>query len=199
VEMLRAARAEGLPITVETCPHYLCFDAEQIPDGATEYKCAPPIRGHANREALWEALREGVIDLIATDHSPCPPEMKRKDTGDFFEAWGGIASLELGLSVVWTEARRRGFGISQVIQWMSTAPAKLAGLDSKGAIHAGCDADLALFDPDEEFVVDPSSLRHRHKLTPYAGHKLTGVVKRTWLRGQPIQLDGAPLGRLLKR
>jgi allantoinase len=197
VEMLRAARAEGLPITVETCPHYLYFDAEQIPDGATEYKCAPPIRDSANREALWEALREGVFDLIATDHSPCPPEMKRKDTGDFFAAWGGIASLQLGLSVVWTEARRRGFGIGDVIRWMSAAPAKLAGLDSKGAIEAGRDADLVLFDPDQEFVVDPGSLQHRHKLTPYAGHRLTGVVKRTWLRGQPVQLDGAPLGRLL--
>jgi allantoinase len=200
VEMLRAARAEGLPITVETCPHYLYFDAKQIPDGATEYKCAPPIRDDANREALWEALREGVIDLIATDHSPCPPEMKRKDTGNFFAAWGGIASLQLGLSVIWTEARRRGFGIGDVIQWMSAAPAKLAGLRGrKGAIEAGCDADLVLFDPDEEFVVDPGSLQHRHKLTPYAGRRLTGVVKRTWLRGQPVQLDGAPLGRLLKR
>jgi len=199
VEMLRAARAEGLAITVETCPHYIYFDAEQIPDGATEFKCAPPIRDGANREALWEALRKGVIDLIATDHSPCPPEMKRKDTGDFFAAWGGIASLQLGLSVVWTEARRRGFGIEQVARWMSAAPAKLAGLESKGAIAAGRDADLVLFDPDEEFVVDPGSLQHRHKLTPYAGRRLTGVVKRTWLRGQPVRLDGAPLGRLLKR
>jgi allantoinase len=125
--------------------------------------------------------------------------MKRKDTGDFFAAWGGIASLQLGLSVIWTEARRRGFGISQVIQWMSAAPAELAGLESKGAIEAGRDADLVLFDPDEEFVVEPGSLHHRHKLTPYAGRKLTGVVKRTWLRGQPVQLDSAPLGRLLKR
>jgi allantoinase len=199
VAMLRVARAEGLPITVETCPHYLCFDAGQISDGGTEFKCAPPIRDGANREALWEALHEGVIDLIATDHSPCPPEMKRKDTGDFFAAWGGIASLQLGLSVVWTEARQRGFGIDRVVKWMSTAPAELAGLRRKGAIRTACDADLVLFDPDEEFVVDPDLLQHRHKLTPYAGRRLAGVVKRTWLRGHPVELDGEPRGRLLKR
>jgi len=139
-----------------------------------------------------------VIDLIATDHSPCPLEMRRKDTGDFFAAWGGIASLQFGLSVVWTEARRRGIGIEQVAKWMATAPANLAGLESKGAIAAGRDADLVLFHPDEEFVVVPNSLQHRHKLTPYAGRRLTGVVKRTWLRGRLVDLDGAPLGRLLK-
>ncbi|MDP8981278.1 MAG: allantoinase AllB [Acidobacteriota bacterium] len=200
VEMLRAARGEGLPITVETCPQYLYFAAEEIPDAATEFKCAPPIRNAANRDALWEALRAGVIDLIATDHSPCPPEMKRRDTGDFFAAWGGIASLQLGLPAVWTEARRRGFGIEHVSKWMSAAPARLAGLEGrKGAIEAGCDADVVLFDPDAESTVDPGELLHRHKLTPYAGRKLTGKVRKTWLRAHRVQVDGAPQGRLLTR
>jgi allantoinase len=198
--VLKSARADGLPVTVETCPHYLTFDAGGITDGATEFKCAPPIRDAGNREALWDALREGVIDLVATDHSPCPPEMKRSDTGDFSAAWGGIASLQLGFAAVWTEARRRGFGIEQVARWMSAAPAKLAGLaHRKGAIRPGCDADLVLWEPAEEFVVDPAALHHRHKLTPYAGRRLAGVVKRTYLRGQPIELDQAPRGTILMR
>lgn len=178
---LRAARSEGLPITVETCPHYLVFDAEDIADGATAWKCAPPIRGRANRERLWQALQEGDIDLIATDHSPCPPEMKQ---GHFMEAWGGIASLQVALAAVWTEARRRGIGIERVAQWMSSAPARLAGLDRKGSIRLGMDADLVVFDPDAAFTVDPARLHHRHPITPYAGRELFGKVEATYVRGE---------------
>lgn len=178
---LRAARAEGLPITVETCAHYLFFDAEEIPDGATAWKCAPPIRSRSNRERLWQALFDGDIDLISTDHSPCPPSMKQ---GHFLEAWGGIASLQIAVAAVWTEARRRGIGIERVARWMSGAPATLAGIDSnKGAIAAGKDADLIVFDPDTTFVVDPARLFHRHPITPYAGHKLYGRVEATFVKG----------------
>jgi len=178
---LRAARAEGLPITVETCAHYLFFDAEEIADGATAWKCAPPIRSRANRERLWQALRDGVIDLISTDHSPCPPAMKQ---GHFMEAWGGIASLQIALPAVWAEARRRGIGIERVVQWMSSAPAKLAGIAAhKGAIETGMDADLIVFDPDAAFVVDPAKLFHRHPVTPYAGRELYGRVEATFVKG----------------
>src|ERR1035438_3458873 len=181
---LRAARAEGLPITVETCPHYLHFAAGEIPDGATLFKCAPPIRSRANRERLWQALNEGDIDLIATDHSPCLPEMKRRGNGSFREAWGGIASLQLALSIVWTDAKRRGVPLEQVARWMSEQPAKLAGLQNrKGAIRAGLDADLVVFDPDTTQQVDAARLEHRHPITPYAGETLEGVVEMTFVRG----------------
>ncbi len=184
---LRAARAEGLPITVETCPHYLHFDAEEIANGATLFKCAPPIRSRANRELLWKALTDGDIDLIATDHSPCPPEMKRRGDGSFLEAWGGIASLEVALPVVWTEAKQRGISLERIVQWMSEKPARLAGLDrSKGAIREGFDADLVVFDPDAERRIDPYALQHRHSITPYAGELLSGVVETTFLRGQKV-------------
>ena len=184
---LRLARAEGLPVTVETCPHYLHFGAEDVAVGATLYKCAPPIRSRANRERLWQALEDGDIDLIASDHSPCLPEMKSRGDGSFLEAWGGIASLQLALPVVWTEARRRGSSISQLARWMSTEPAKLAGLDDrKGAIREGNDADLVIFDPDTKFHVDPASLQHRHPITPYAGEMLSGVVEMTLLRGGKV-------------
>jgi allantoinase len=181
-----AAREDGLPLTVETCPHYLHFTAESIADRDTSCKCAPPIRGEANREKLWEALGDGVIDLIATDHSPCPPELKALDTGDFFAAWGGISSLQLGLSVVWRGARARGYSPERIAQWMSAAPAKLAGLDSKGAIEVGRDADFVVWNPDAEYEVAPAMLRHRHKVTPYIGSRLSGVVEATYLRGQKI-------------
>jgi allantoinase len=184
---LKAARAEGLPITVETCPHYLHFTAEDIPDGATLFKCAPPIRSRANRERLWQALLDGHIDLIATDHSPCPPEMKQRGGGSFREVWGGIASLQLGLPVIWTEARQRGISIEQVVRWMSQQPAKLAGLDRrKGAIGVGLDADLAVFDPDTKWQVDAARLQHRHPTTPYAGETLEGVVEMTFIRGEKV-------------
>ena len=184
VPLLRAARAEGLPITVETCPHYLCLSAEEVPDDATLFKCAPPIREAENREGLWAALREGVIDLVVTDHSPCSPELK--GDGDFIEAWGGIASLSLGLSSVWTHARARGVALAEVVEWMAAAPARMTGLTTKGALRAGCDADLVLFDPDAEFVVSPEHLHFRHKVSPWIGRSLRGKVTRTWLRGQPI-------------
>ncbi len=184
--ILRAAKARGLPLTVETCPHYLTFSAEEIPDGATEYKCAPPIRSGAEREALWQALIAGEIDLVASDHSPCPPNMKRTH-GDFFSAWGGIASLQLSLSAVWTGARSRGVPPERLSHWMSAAPARLAGLGAKkGAIAEGYDADIVVWDPDARFVVDPAKLFHRHPVTPYAGRELYGVVRATYVGGRLV-------------
>jgi allantoinase len=186
LDIVRTARARGLPLTVETCPHYLTFAAEEIPDGATEYKCAPPIRDEAERDALWEALIAGDIDLVASDHSPCPPEMKQTE-GDFFSAWGGISSLQLSLSAVWTGARARGVRPERIAQWMSAAPARLAGLQSrKGALAAGYDADIIVWDPKARFVVDPTQLLHRHKVTPYAGRELFGRVTATYRAGRRI-------------
>jgi len=200
VPMLQNARSGGLPITVETCPHYLVFNAEEIPDGATEFKCAPPIREAANRDSLWEALRSGAIDMVVSDHSPSPPTLKRREEGDFFGAWGGIASLQLTLPAVWSECRRRGFTIENLASWMCAAPAKLAGLaNKKGIIGSGHDADLVVWDPETEFVVDPGGLYHRHKLTPYAGMRLAGVVKRTYLRGMTVDPNGRPQGKMLRR
>lgn len=201
---LAAAKREGLPITVETCPHYLCLSAKDIPDGATEFKCAPPIREVANCERMWGALRSGMIDFVASDHSPCPPEMKCRDAGDFLRAWGGIASLQLGLSVLWTETYRRGCSLADVVRWLCSGPARLAGLDRrKGAIAAGCDADFVVFDPDATWRVDPEKLFHRHKLTPYAGRDLRGAVRATWLRGKKIyngaSFSGEPCGKILLR
>jgi allantoinase len=199
LEFLRAARSRRLPVTVETCPHYLAFRAEEIPDGATEFKCAPPIREANNCEALWEGLRDGDIDMIVTDHSPCPPQMKQKSTGDFFAAWGAIGSLQLSLPVVWTEANRRGFKEEDIARWMAAAPARLAGLSNKkGKIAPGYDADFVVWDPAEEFTVKPENLCHRHKLTPYASRRRCGVVKETYLRGQPISSACQPVGRILR-
>jgi allantoinase len=179
-----AARAGGVRVTVETCPHYLHFAAEDVPDGATEYKCAPPIRGRDGREALWRGLVDGAIQHIASDHSPCPPARKRRDTGDFMAAWGGIASLQLTLPVVWTGARARGIPLERLGEWLSAAPARLVGLERrKGAIEPGRDADLVVWDPDSAFTVDGAALLHRHPLTPYDGARLHGVVHATWLRG----------------
>jgi allantoinase len=204
LELFEQARAERLPVSVETCPHYLTFAAEEIPDGATEFKCAPPIRSRDNAERLWEALGAGLISLVASDHSPSPPEMKCRDTGDFLRAWGGIASLQLSLSVVWTEARRRGHSLADLAEWMCAAPARLAGLEQrKGAIAAGRDADLVVWKPDATFAVDPAGLHHRHRLTPYAGRVLAGVVEATFLRGRKIyesgRLAAEPAGTLLLR
>jgi allantoinase len=188
--LLRSARAEGLPLSAETCPHYLRFAAESIPDGATAFKCAPPIRDEENREALWDALAEGVIELVASDHSPCTPGLKQMEAGDYMAAWGGIAGLQLALPVVWTEARRRGHTLIDIARWMSAAPARLAGLSAKkGAIAAGRDADLCVFADEERVVVTPELVRHRHNVTPYAGATLFGRVYATYLRGERV-FDG---------
>jgi allantoinase len=192
---LKKARATGLKITVETCPQYLWFAAEEIPDGATEYKCAPPIRSAANREALWQALTEGVIDMVATDHSPCPPELKHRDSGRFDQAWGGIASLGLALPVVWTGLHQRGGGLELLAKWMASEPARLAGLTGqKGALAAGYDADIVVFEPDTEWTVTEDELRFRHKLSPYLGARLRGRVLETYLRGECIFWRRGPDG-----
>jgi allantoinase len=185
--LIARAKEEGLPLSVETCPHYLCLDAASVPEGATEWKCAPPIREPANREALWEGLRAGVIDLVVTDHSPCTPALKARERGDFAAAWGGISSLQLGLPAVWTEARRRGHALGELFDWMSARPAALAGLTPrKGRIAPGADADLVVFDPEAEVTVEAAGLHFRHKLSPYLGRKLRGRIEATLLRGQLI-------------
>ncbi len=214
IDMLRTARAEGLPVTVETCPHYLHLEAEQIADGATQSKCAPPIRDHENRENLWQALHKGVIDMVVTDHSPCPPEMKNLQEGDFRTAWGGIASLSMALPLMWTEAQRRGFSLSDLLRWMAEKPAELAGCAAqKGKLAPGYDADFVVFDPDAEFIVTEDRqyedrqyedrLHRGHAVSPYIGEKLLGVVQKTYLRGELVfdqgQFPGKPTGREFQR
>ncbi len=196
--LLEQARADGVRVTAETCPHYLTLTAEQVADGQTTFKCCPPIRDEANRDALWEGLTTGLIDCVVSDHSPCTADLKQMDTGDFAAAWGGIASVQLGLSVVWTAARSRGHTLAQVAQWMARRPADLAGLVHKGRIEVGADADLVAFDPEVPWVVDPAALLHRNPVTPYAGRTLIGAVRSTWLRGEPVTGDD-PRGRLLMR
>ncbi|GAA2395159.1 allantoinase AllB [Dactylosporangium salmoneum] len=194
---LREARAGGVRVTAETCPHYLTLDALAVPDGATEFKCCPPIRDAGNQDRLWGGLADGTISVVVSDHSPSTAELKRRDTGDFAAAWGGIASLQLGLPAVWTAARERGFTLADVVGWMATGPADLVGLARKGRIAVGADADLVAFDPDAVFVVDPAALHHRHPVTPYAARELSGVVRTTWLRGVPT--GASPAGELLLR
>ena len=184
------ARAAGVPLSLETCPHYLTLEAESVPDGHTEWKCAPPIREHANRERLWEGLRRGTIELVVSDHSPCTPDLKKRETGDFEHAWGGIASLQLALPLVWTEAQARGFSLLDLARWMSAAPAALARLPHKGRIAPGMDADLVVLEPDARFTITPELLYFRHKLTPYMGRTVTGRVRSTLLRGTTIFTDG---------
>jgi allantoinase len=199
---LRKARSEGVAITIETCPHYLSFAAEDIPDGATEFKCCPPVRERENREELWAALDEGLIEMVVSDHSPCPPGMKSLGTGNFIEAWGGISSLQLRLPVLWTEALERGYTINHLAEWLCLAPARLVGLDKrKGAIAAGFDADLVIWNPQGVFRVEPQMIHHRHKLTPYAGRSLSGIVEATYLRGEKVydrgQFSEKVLGTML--
>jgi allantoinase len=203
IPLLRSAQEAGVKITAETCPHYLHFAAEEIPDGATEFKCCPPIRERENREELWQGLANGTIDLIVSDHSPCPGNMKLRESGDFMKAWGGIASLQLRLPVVWTEARRRGFSLPQVTKWLCANPARQVSLESsKGAIAVGHDADIVIWNPDEPLKVEANALQHRNKITPYEGEELKGVVQKTFLRGRKIydgrHFDG-PLGHMLLR
>ncbi len=212
LRMLRRWRGRGDPISVETCPHYLTFSAADIPAGATQFKCAPPIRDPRNRSGLWSGLARGDIDLIASDHSPCPPDLKHLETGDFARAWGGIASLQLSLPAVWTEAHRRGFSPVRIARWMCEAPARLAGVDGlKGRIAPGLHADFVVWDPSATFTVRAANLEHRHKLTPYDGRTLRGVVRATILRGQLVFDTGLfgphrrdpfpkrPLGQWVKR
>ncbi|SDI03169.1 allantoinase AllB [Nonomuraea jiangxiensis] len=192
LDVLAAAQADGVAVTAETCPHYLTLSAEQVPEGVTAYKCCPPIRSGANRDRLWEGLARGVLSCVVSDHSPSPAELK---VPDFAAAWGGIASLQLGLAAIWTEASRRGYGLADVARWMSANPASMAGIPRKGGIEAGNDADLVAFDPADDNLVDAALLHHTHPVTPYHGHRLRGAVLTTWLRGRPV--DGEPHGRLL--
>ena len=203
LETLARARDEGVPLTAETAPHYLHFTAEQVPDGATWYKCAPPIRDRGNRDRLWKALEDGLISMVVSDHSPCTPDLKRVDTGDFVQAWGGIAGLQFSLSAVWSEAHSRGIALDRVVEWMCRAPAKHAGLAGrKGAIAEGMDADLVVFEPDATFVVSAPFIHHRNKLTPYEGETLRGRVRHTFLRGRTAFHDNhmpPPQGRWITR
>ncbi|AUY48896.1 allantoinase AllB [Streptomyces sp. CB01881] len=198
--LLRQAREDGVRVTAETCPHYLTLAAEEVPDGDTAFKCCPPIRDESNRDALWAALAAGEFIAVVSDHSPSTPELKLLPelggSGDFAAAWGGIASLQLGLPAIWTEARRRGHTLGDVVRWMASGPASLVGLTgTKGAIAVGHDADLVTFDPDADFAVHAAELHHRNPVTPYAGRTLTGAVRTTWLRGRVVDVTAEPFGR----
>ena len=202
--LLKAAKDEGLPLTVETCPHYLTFAAEEIPDGATHFKCCPPVRERENREKLWDALKDGTIDMIVSDHSPCTADLKLMETGDFLEAWGGIAALQFSLPVMWTNFQKRGFRLRELTNWMANAPAKLAGLDKrKGRLAIGYDADIVIWHPEKEFKVVPEIIHFKNKITPYAGMNLRGVVETTFVRGQKVyengQFSASPIGKLLTK
>ena len=196
---LREARAAGVDVSVETCPHYLTLAAEELPAGATQAKCCPPVRGADNRERLWEALTAGDVDMVVSDHSPSTADLKHLGTGDFGTAWGGISSLQLGLPLVWTGARSRGVPLTDVVRWTATAPADRVGLTAKGRIEVGADADLVAFAPDEEWTVDVAALRHRNPVSAYGERRVTGAVRRTWLHGIPVTDDRPPAGRLLER
>lgn len=196
--LIAQARADGVPLTVETCPHYLTLEAEGVPTGATQYKCCPPIRDAANRDLLWRALADGLIDCVVSDHSPSTPDLKDLDTGDFGTAWGGVSGLQVGFSAVWTEARRRGGSLADVVRWMSSGPARVAGLRGKGAIAEGADADFAVVAPEESFRVDVRALEHRNPVSPYDGAELLGRVRRTVLRGRDVGPEDRS-GRMLVR
>jgi allantoinase len=204
VPLIRRAQKQGLRVTTETCPHYLTLSSRGIPLGATEYKCAPPIRNSSNQESLWKALEKKTIAMIVSDHSPSPPAMKCRDTGNFFQAWGGIASLQLGLPVIWTKISARKYSFEHLVRWMSRGPARLAELEKqKGMIAAGYDADIVIWNPEKRFTVKPDILHHRHKLTPYANRNLRGVVEATFLKGEIIydhgHFLGTPQGEILRR
>ena len=202
--MLRAAKDEGVKITAETCPHYLYFAAEQIADGATQFKCCPPIREQENQEQLWRALGEGTIDMVVSDHSPCPPDLKCLDEGDFMKAWGGISSLQFRLPIMWTGASRRGHSLAELTRWLCAAPAELVGFEKrKGKLAVGYDADIVVWNPNQEFRVEPEIIHHRHRVTPYQGEVLKGVVQKTFLRGGKIydggEFFGDASGELLRQ
>lgn len=199
LDVLADAHAAGVPVTAETCPHYLALSAEEVPDGAVEYKCCPPVREAANRELLWAGLARGALRCVVSDHSPSTPHLKALDSGDFSRAWGGVSSLQIALPVVWTEAVARGHSLVDVARWMASGPADRAGLRGKGRIAVGTDADFCVLAPEETFVVDPARLEHRSPVTPYAGRELAGVVRSTWLAGRRVDVDAAPRGRLLRR
>jgi allantoinase len=196
--MIATAKRDGVKLTVETCPHYLTLLAEEIPNGATAFKCCPPIREASNRELLWKGLEDGVIDCIVSDHSPSTLDLKDLENGDFGVAWGGVASLQLGLPIIWTEARRRGIPLERVVEWMGRKPAELARLQRKGTLAPGYDADLAIFAADEAFVVDADKLYHKNHITPYQGKTLSGVVRRTFVRGTEVDFS-EPKGKLIRR
>lgn len=195
---IAAAREDGVRLTVETCPHYLVLAAEDIPGGATTFKCCPPIREESNRTALWEGLRSGIIDCVVSDHSPSTAELKLLDSGDFGAAWGGISSLQLGLSLLWTEARQQGVDLAEVVGWMSEAPARVAGVEGKGRIAAGASADFAVFDPECRWEVRAEDLWHRNPITAYEAREVLGKVEQTILRGQRVDFTN-PHGQLLRR
>jgi allantoinase len=191
IQQISDAKKRGLPVTVETGQHYLYFNAEHIKDGQTQFKCAPPIRENANNEKLWQALKDGVIDFVATDHSPAPPAMKELQSGDFMKAWGGISSIQFALPVLWTAAKVRGCDLINITKWLCENPATLPGLENtKGKIKSGYDADLVVWDPESSFIVNESMIHHRHKITPYLGEKLNGVVRQTWLAGEKVYDNG---------
>lgn len=194
--LIRRAKQEGVKITAETCPHYLTFASEHVPDGSTQYKCCPPIREEENRHQLWQGLLQGDLDWVASDHSPCTPDLKRFDVGDFDLAWGGISSVQLVLPAVWTGAREHGADLPQVVRWLAEAPAEQLGIPNKGRLEVGYDADWSIFAPDETFTVDVSQLHHKNPVTPYHGRTLSGVVRGTWLRGEQI-ISTTPRGRFL--
>lgn len=202
LDAIARAKGEGMSVTAETCPQYLCFDSEEIPDGATEFKCAPPIRERENRERLWRGLADETLDMVVSDHCPCPPEAKKRDSGDFAEARGGISSLGLTLAATWTAASERGFSLEDLARWMSAAPARLAGVSAwKGAIEAGKNADFVVWNPETQWRVEPERLHQRHKLTPWAGSVLKGVVEATYLKGMKIyergEFPSSPRGEIL--
>jgi allantoinase len=202
LSMIAQAKAEGLHFSAETCPHYLTIAAENIPDGKTLFKCCPPIRENSNREHLWQAIADKRLDFIVSDHSPCTPELKHIDTGDIEKAWGGISALQFGISLIWTEAKERGFTLVDIVRLMSTATAKFAGLDAiKGEIKVGNHADILVFDPNAEFIITNEMIKHRHNITPYAGRKVTGQVQHTFVRGHHVyqqdEFINTPVGRPL--
>lgn len=190
IKQLAMAKRKGLPLTVETAQHYLYFNAEDIPDGQTEFKCAPPIREKENSERLWQALKEGIIDFVATDHSPAPPELKEIVSGDFMKAWGGISSIQFALPVLWTAAKRHDCQLTDIAKWLCENPARLPRLSSKGKIEKGFDADLAVWRPEEQFTVTKDIIHHKHKITPYLNEILYGVVKQSWLAGAQVFSEG---------